>query len=197
LTYWNDIESVTIRQVTGRRTGILTGGGLEAIVKLYPLDELTQEGASGMYKKILVPLEGSDDDRVVLDHVGTLAKQIGATVALLWEHRAVESEDPFFRAVQMEEGSNGYLAKQRAESYLPELERSLREKGVDASSEFRIIYAPEADELVAYAEEVGCDLIALLNHRRSSVGRWFFSNIEERVKRRSSLPVLLVPGPKS
>jgi hypothetical protein len=28
------------------------------------------------------------------------------------------------------------------------------------------------------------------------VGRWFFLNIEEKVKRRSSLPVLLVAEPK-
>lgn len=150
-----------------------------------------------MYKKILLPVEGTENDRVVLEHVGLLAKKTGASVALLQIHRAIESEDPFFRAVQMEEGSKGHLARQRAESYLPEMERFLRDQGIGVSSEFRVVYGPEADELVKYAEESDCDLIALINHRQSGVGRWFFSNIEEKVKRRSAMPVLLVPEPRS
>jgi nucleotide-binding universal stress UspA family protein len=141
-------------------------------------------------------LEGPDNDRVLLDHIGKLEGKTGAAVALLQMHRTVKSEDPFFRAVQMEEGSKGHMAKKQAESYLPELETSLRNRGVDVSSEFRVIYGSEAEELVAYAGESNCDLIALFNHRQSGVGRWFFSNMEEKVKRRSALPVLLVPEPK-
>jgi nucleotide-binding universal stress UspA family protein len=54
----------------------------------------------------------------------------------------------------------------------------------------------EADAIVKYAEEQECDLIALANQQSMGVGRWFFLNIEEKVKRRSSLPVLLVAGHK-
>jgi nucleotide-binding universal stress UspA family protein len=153
-----------------------------------------REGEVGMYKRILVPLDGTENDQAVLDHVGALAKATGASVHLLWLHRGVKSEDPFFRAVQMEEGSKGHLAKEKAGSYLPQAERGLRDRGVRVSSEFRTVYGPEAQEMVTYGEESGCDLIVLFNHGRSGLGRWFFSNLEEKVKRRAAVPVLLVPA---
>lgn len=48
------------------------------------------------------------------------------------------------------------------------------------------------DEIVKYAEENDFDLIALANQERTGASRWFFGSIEEKVRRRSSLPVLFV-----
>jgi nucleotide-binding universal stress UspA family protein len=147
-----------------------------------------------MYKRILVPMDGTESDGIVLAHVRRLAKALGASVKLILLFRVIKSEDPFFKNVQMETGASGYMAKERAETYLPELEASLREEGVEATAEFLIVEEPEADEIVRYAEEKDCDLIAMANPERTGIGRWFFSSIEERVKRRSPLPLLLVSG---
>lgn len=148
-----------------------------------------------MYKKILVPLDGTKNDEVILDHVRDLAKALGSSLVLIQLFRVIKSEDPFFKNVQMETGASGALAKEKAESYLPGVAETIKTEGVDVSTEFLIVDEPEADEIVKYALDNGCDLIALTNQERTGLGRWFFANIEEKVKRRSSLPILLVGKP--
>lgn len=149
-----------------------------------------------MYKKILVPLEGTANDKVVLEHVRRMAKKSEAVLILIQLYRVIKDDDPFMQRIQMEIGSAGYLKKEQAETYLDEIEQSFRRDGIEVSIEFIVSTEPEADTIVKYAEEKGCDLIALTNQQASGLGRWFFLNIEEKVKRRSSLPILLVAGPK-
>ena len=145
-----------------------------------------------MYKKVLVPLDGSKNDETVIDHAKKLAQEQGAALTLLLIYRLAKTGDPFERQMQMEDGSSGYRARLKAESYLPMLEKALREEGVDVSTEFLVTEEPEANAIVQYAQENGFDLIALANRERSPIGRFFFGNIEEKVRRRSKLPVLFV-----
>jgi nucleotide-binding universal stress UspA family protein len=149
-----------------------------------------------MYKKILVPLEGTENDKVILEHVRHLAKNVGAAVVLMQLHRVIKDDDPFIKGIQTEIGSSGYIKKEKAETYLADLEQSFLQDGIDAAKEFIVTAEAEADAIVKYAEEEECDLIALANQQGMGVGRWFFLNLEEKVKRRSSLPVLLVAGVK-
>ena len=150
-----------------------------------------------MYKKILVPLDGSKNDQVVLEHVKALARELGSSLTLILVHRLAKADDPFERQVQMEDGSSGYRAKLRAEAYLPELEESVRSDGIDVSTEFLVAEEPEADAIVRYAREHDFDLIALVNRERSPIGTFFFGNIEEKVRRRSTIPVLFVSESRS
>jgi len=145
-----------------------------------------------MYKKILVPLEGNENDNVILEHVRHLAMNVGAAVVLIMLHRVIKDNDPFIKGIQIEPGSLGYRKREKAEPYLADLEQSFLQKGIDVSQEFIVVPEAEADAIVKYAEEKGCDLIALANQQSMGVGRWFFLSLEEKIKRRSSVPVLLV-----
>jgi len=145
-----------------------------------------------MYKKILVPLDGSKNDEVVIEHVKLMAREFNSSLTLILLHRLAKAEDPFERQMQMEDGSSGYRAKLRAEAYLPQLEESLRAQGVNVSTEFLVVEEPEAQAIVRYAKENDFDLIALTNRERSPIGSFFFGNIEEKVRRRSTIPVLFV-----
>jgi len=145
-----------------------------------------------MYTKILVPLEGSQNDQVVLEHVRLMAKKLGAALVLIQLHRIIKDSDPFMQRIQMEIGSAGYAKREKAEAYLAGLEQSLNAEGVEVSKAFVVTTEPEAEAIVTYAEEQQCDLIALTNQQGTGLGQWFFLNIEEKVKRRSTLPVLLV-----
>jgi len=150
-----------------------------------------------MYKKILVPLDGSKNDQMVLEHVKALARELGSSLTLILVHRLAKAEDPFERQVQMEDGSSGYRAKLRAEAYLPELEELVQSDGIDVATEFLLAEEPEADAIVRYAREHDFDLIALANRERSPIGTFFFGNIEEKVRRRSTIPVLFVSESRS
>jgi nucleotide-binding universal stress UspA family protein len=145
-----------------------------------------------MYKKILVPLDGSSNDDIVLDHVKKLAKQFGSTVTLILLFRLAPADDPFEKDMQMEDGSSGWRAKGRAEKYLPELQKALADDGIEANTEFLVVEQPEPDAIVKYADDNNFDLIVFANRERSPIGRFFFGNVEEKVRRRTSLPVLFV-----
>ncbi len=149
-----------------------------------------------MYKKILVPLDASRNDEVVLEHVKRLAKEVGAAITLILLYRLAPADDPFEKQMQMEEGSWGYKAKEKAKVYLPQLEESFSKEALRIRTEFLTVEEPEADAIVKYAEKNDFDLIILANRARSPIGSFFFGNIEEKVRRRSSLPVLFVSGPK-
>ena len=149
-----------------------------------------------MYKKILVPLDGSANDNIVLEHVKKLAKEFGSTVTLILLFRLAESDDPFEKQMQMEEGSSGWRAKGKAEKYLPELQKALANEGIQVNTEFLVVEQPEPDAIVNYAENNNFDLIAFANRERSPIGRFFFGNVEEKVRRRTSLPVLFVSARK-
>lgn len=150
------------------------------------------EGDSVMYKKILVPLDGSENDAVVLEHVKGLAKEFGGAVTLIMLFRLTPSDHPFQKQLQLEEGSSGWRAKRAADSYLPEAEHTLAQERIPVTTEFLAAEQPEADTLVKYAEEKDYDLIVFANRERSPIGRFFFGNLEEKVRRRTTLPVLFV-----
>ena len=127
-----------------------------------------------MYKKILVPLEGTENDGIVLEHVRRMAKQSAAVLVLIQLHRVLKEHDEGLRKIQMEIGSAGYLKKEKAEAYLDELEQSFRKDGIAVLKEFLVSTEPEADTIVKYAEEKGCDLVALTNQHKTGLSRWFF-----------------------
>ena len=49
-----------------------------------------------------------------------------------------------------------------------------------------------ADEILAFAGELGADLIAMSTHGRSGISRWVFGSVVDRVLRGATCPVLLV-----
>jgi nucleotide-binding universal stress UspA family protein len=150
-----------------------------------------------MYKKILVPLDGSTNDNIVLEHVKKLAKEFGSTVTLILLYRMTPSDDPFEKQMQMEDGSSGWRAKAKAEKYLPELQKALANEGIQVNTEFLVTEEPEPNAIVNYAENNNFDLIVFANRERSPIGRFFFGNVEEKVRRRTSLPVLFVSALKT
>ena len=101
-----------------------------------------------MYKKILVPLEGTENDNVILEHVRHLAKNVGADVVLIQLHRVIKDDDPFMKGIQAEIGSSGYLKKEKAEPYLAKLEQSFLKDGIEVSQEFIVTSEAEADAIV-------------------------------------------------
>lgn len=145
-----------------------------------------------MYKKILVPLEGSKNDEVVLGRARDLAQDFAAAVTLIMVYRLAYSYHPFELVREMEEGSLGWRAKRKAEKYLPEAEKSVAVDHIPVNTYFCVVEQPEDEAIVKYAEEHDFELIMFARPKRSLVRRWLLGNIEEKVMRRSTIPVLFV-----
>ncbi len=144
-----------------------------------------------MYKKILVPLDGSELAEKVLPHAVALAKGSKAEVTLL----TVVQLSIGFTAAKLEaipEAAAERKAALRAEAitYLEKIQRDLKEQGLPARTV--ALDGDVATQIIAYAEREDFDLVAMATHGRSGIDRFVMGSIAEKVVRHTTKPVLLI-----
>lgn len=146
-----------------------------------------------VYRQILVALQGREADEAVLNHVQALAAQMKAEITLLWIVAVARDEgDGLGRQWQLEVGSNGWRRKNKGEACLPQLARRLEQAGLDVETALVIGTRSEADEVVGYAAEHGCDLIAMASDARPWYVRWLGHSQASAVQRKATVPTLFV-----
>jgi len=145
-----------------------------------------------MYKRAIVPLDGSLFAESVLPFVREIAGPLDMEVVLL---RVVEpSPMPVFSEAQKTLTRERETRREDAEEYLAPIAVDLREHGVRVDA--RVRRGSAAHEILADAREVGADLIAMCTHGRGGVGRVVFGSVAEAVVRASGIPVLLLKPPQ-
>jgi nucleotide-binding universal stress UspA family protein len=137
-----------------------------------------------MYKRILVPVEHSDADRTIIDHVQTLARMCGATVVLIhvadgWAARA-------FDELQLRESKE--IQDDRA--YLESLVASLQAHGFTVES--RLAMGDPATEIIRAAEAERADLVAMATHGHRFVKDILLGATVDKVRHELKVPVLLL-----
>ncbi|HEM62357.1 MAG TPA: universal stress protein [Chloroflexi bacterium] len=165
-----------------------------------------------MFKKILVPCDGSDLARdSVFPQVEDVAKSMDAEVIILrvvrspvgrsgtafrpgapempiplpeTPHDAYVARHPIYR------GQEIASAEAEAKRSVAEVEAMLREKGIKARSV--VLFGQPAEEIIDYAKDENADLIVMCTHGRSGLGRWVFGSVTEKVLRGAQTPVLVV-----
>ncbi len=141
-----------------------------------------------MYKKILVPLDGSDLARKALDQAEQLAPLFGAEIILF-------QVVPFLPIYGSPEMVTPLIVdeKQResAERYLQSLAETLRQKGLKVSASVKT-GQQVAVEIIDFAKESGADLIIMSTHGRSGITRWVLGSIALKVLTRAETPILLI-----
>ena len=149
-----------------------------------------------MYKKIMVPLDGSQLAECVLPHVEAFVQSFSLSkVALV---RVVEPEDlPAYRVegnilsqVKLDRESG---RKTAAEDYLAHVGRKLKHGETPLHTEVLIGRVPES--LIDYAEQKDIDLIVIATHGRSGVTRWVRGSVADKILRSANVPVLMVRAP--
>ncbi|MBK7403805.1 MAG: universal stress protein [Phycisphaerales bacterium] len=139
-----------------------------------------------MYHKILVPLENTPCDEVILAHVRDLARAHGAELILA--HVADGFGARYRKGLNLEDSEeikqdHAYLERRRAELAAEGLRvRAVLEMG-DPASRLLAILAAES-----------CDLIAMATHRHGPFGDFFLGSVAATVRHRTLVPVLLVPA---
>jgi nucleotide-binding universal stress UspA family protein len=146
-----------------------------------------------MYKRILVPLDGSALAEIVLPHVRALALCTHADIILL--------RVPGIPAYAFAPGDLALLEASReaiedeVQTYLEGIKRDLSTAGL------RFVTVMEegavADVIIAVAEKYHADLIAMSTHGRGGLARLVMGSVADQVVRHAPLPVLLVrPTPQ-
>jgi nucleotide-binding universal stress UspA family protein len=143
-----------------------------------------------MYKRIVVPLDGSKLAEEVLIHVRALASFLGSEIILMRVTTYPSYEyllaDPSM-ASSLQTNMEG-----EASEYLSGLVDSLRRAGFQAKAEVVTVGGPVADAIIAFAHKVEADLIAMSTHGRTGPSRWFLGSVADRVVRGAGVPVLMV-----
>lgn len=145
-----------------------------------------------MYRKILVPVISAETTTPSQEHAINLAKKFNAEIVFLQVITVAQSDEPFFKQVQIEIGSRAYQEKEKGEKYLGQLEKRLRKDGTTTFGHLIISDKSEAEAITEHAMQEDCDLIVVPNENRTGVGRWFFNSLGEKVRRHASIPVLFV-----
>jgi len=146
-----------------------------------------------MYKKILVPLDGSKLAECVLPHVQTLAQ--GTNVKEIVFVRVVEPFYPRGDYVMEESQIKKMEAahKEAAKDYLKKLTEQIKYNGVKIG--YEVLYGFVADTLADYISKNQIDLVIIATHGRSGVSRWVWGSVADRILRSSCVPVLMVRAP--
>lgn len=141
-----------------------------------------------MYRRILVPLEHSAYDTIILDHVRGLARHCGAELVLLhvadgWAARNLGQLA--LRESEEMRGDRAYIERRVAE---------LLAEGFAAESV--LATGDPASEIVAGATREGCDLIAMATHGHRWLQDVLRGSTASAVRHASPIPVLFVRGRK-
>jgi nucleotide-binding universal stress UspA family protein len=141
-----------------------------------------------MYQHILIPLENSATDRAILDHLRPMAKLIGAKLHLL--HVADGWVARNFNQLKLAESEEMKLDRE----YLEKVAVELRAEGFSVTTELALGNPPE--EIIRVAETGRCDLIAMAGHGHRLFGDLFHGSTITEVRHKTSIPLLVVRGPK-
>jgi nucleotide-binding universal stress UspA family protein len=146
-----------------------------------------------MFKRILLPTDGSEFSAAAIRQGIRLAKSIGAKVTGLC---VMPMQIPFFYQKRMpkealEEADQ--QDKKLAETYLAVVEQGAIEAGVAYDLVFENSEHPY-DKIIRVAEEKGCDLIMMASHGRRGVPALLIGSETQKVLTHSKIPVLVFRG---
>ncbi|MGB9625786.1 MAG: universal stress protein [Phycisphaerae bacterium] len=141
-----------------------------------------------MYKHILIPLENSPVDEVILRHIRDLARMTGARITVI--HVAEGYVARSQKSLNLEDSEE--MHKDRA--YLERRRAELAAEGFDVSTV--LACGEPADEVLAFAEREGCDLIAMSTHGHRFLADIVLGSVADSIRHRTNIPVLLVRAPK-
>ncbi len=161
-----------------------------------------------MYKKIVVPLDGSKLAECALPHAETLAKGCstediilvsvtekvrGSTQAPEARELYLGSDKPGYQGAGMGVSVTFGKKEKQAQKYLDKVAKGLAAKGLNVRTE--VLFWPVAEAITSYVEQNDADIIVMSSHGRSGPSRWAYGSIADKVLRTSCIPVLIIKAP--
>jgi len=148
-----------------------------------------------MYQHVMVCLDGSELAECVLPHAAKIASDCSIpkitfirVIKPLKLYGSAESHISPEERERLEADSMEVAA-----AYLEEKARPFREQNFLV--ECVILYGNVVEQIIAFTEKNGVNLIIIATHGRSGVSRMFLGSIADRIIRGSPVPVLIVRAP--
>jgi nucleotide-binding universal stress UspA family protein len=144
-----------------------------------------------MYRRILVPLDGSKVAEQVLPYVRYLAGKLKIPVDLLAVVDVVGMTG--FMETSNARNLDDFIAENvhRSEAYLEKIGKTFT-----GASGYTVMKGKPEEVVIKTAASYGDTLIAMATHGRSGVDRWLLGSVAEKVLRGATNPLLLVRATK-
>lgn len=141
-----------------------------------------------MYKKILVPLDGSELSKEALSPAEKLAKTFDAEITLFQvvPFMPIYGSPELVTPLIIDEKQ-----KEAAERDLTNLAEEVKKRGIKVTATVRT-GQQVAVEIIDFAKESGVDLIVMCTHGRSGFTRWVLGSVTHKVLTRAETPILLI-----
>jgi nucleotide-binding universal stress UspA family protein len=145
-----------------------------------------------MYKKILVPLDGSELAECSLEHVNAIASGCNVSKVILIRvlepisgvsELAARMPDEWLKNVEKEH-------KASIKAYLTRVATKLKRDNINVQTV--VVEGNAADSILEYTIKNDIDLIVMSTHGRSGLARWAFGSVADRVVLYSHIPVLII-----
>jgi nucleotide-binding universal stress UspA family protein len=160
-----------------------------------------------MFRKLLVPLDGSEMAEAVLPYVENISSCYSAEVILLrvvptpqdsviatvYQPSMVvpgSADDPVPLPHPVYQEQEMASLRVEAERTLAGARRRLNEAGLRPRIE--VLFGRPAERIVEYATKEAVDLIIISTHGLSGFGQWAFGSVAKRIMRATAIPVLLI-----
>ncbi len=143
-----------------------------------------------MYRKILLPLDGSNLAECAIEHAKEIAggchvSEVDIITVIKtyfwWEDDITDPE--ILQEIADDE-------KSKAQDYLAKEKRDLENAGLFVKT--AILEGNAADQILDYAEKNGVDLIVMSTHGRGGATRFAFGSVTDKVIRTSPTPVMAI-----
>lgn len=152
--------------------------------------QITQIEPLHVFKRILVPLDGSMCAEEALPVAAHIARTSDATVVL------VRIVPPSYRH-DMSPGNRAVLPRevnqqnrQKADNYLKQVVSNELLDGIGLHTE--LLLDNSVDVLVDYAKEQQVDLIVVCSHGHTGMKRWINGSVAQQMLRQNPIPLLIV-----
>ena len=159
---------------------------IKIILIIYWIGKAVYYGVENMYKRILVPVDGSDFARKAQKHAIYIASISGAEIIAL-----SVSENHFVNGISLSEEIEqlNHLLEERCEKDLNEFEEIV---GGDIKISSIIREGSPAKSILEVANEENIDLIVMGSSGKSGFDRFILGSVSEKVVNAAKCPVLVV-----
>jgi len=142
-----------------------------------------------MYRKILVPLDGSERAEKILPHVENLAVAYKSDIFLTQIVRTAILDDGYNILVNESMEATEH-AMYESKKYLTDQAGKLKKKGLQVQT--ITLTGPVVKTILDAAANTNADLIAMASHGRSGLGRVFYGSVAAGVIQKTDRPLLII-----
>ncbi|MCJ8499535.1 universal stress protein [Desulfatitalea alkaliphila] len=148
-----------------------------------------------MYKKVMVPLDGSALAECVFPHVEAFVEGFKLSdvifVRVVDPDKTLSSAEDYADLARLAEFEK--LQTSPAKKYIQKIRERFNHMSASVHSE--VLEGRIADSLIEFADKKGVDVIIIATHGRSGASRWLMGSIADKLIRSAKIPVFIVRAP--